>query len=498
MKRFQLFIRGVATNWIGTAGVALTTSAFVLFVFFELMHATGLLTNAYVGMISYMALPALFILGLILVPVGWAIYRRRVGRPTSELLTQRFPDDMTRAKRLGSSLVGMIALLTVVNILFLGVGGARMLHFMDTPKFCGTACHPIMEPEWTAYQNSPHASVRCVDCHVGEGAGALVNAKLNGLWQVISATFDLYEKPVPTPVHQLRPARETCEKCHWPEKFYGDRIKTVAHFARDERNTPSFTTLALKVGSGSGKEEGTIHWHVAAANEVRYRTADEKRLVMEWVEVRRGDAFHRFSNRNLPPSPAADGGPPIEPRSMDCVDCHNRATHIFRDPEAALDLALATGGIDTTLPFAKRIGLQALLGGYPDKEAALAGIDHSVRGTYRRMAGHQRLATDPRTDRLVAALQEIFADNIFFPMNVGWNPYPDHLGHRGPGGCFRCHNPDLVDETGEAIPYDCTLCHSILAMDAPSRFQYLLPVAEKDPDRKLHHHLQQEFLGLAP
>ncbi|MGD9546344.1 MAG: NapC/NirT family cytochrome c [Candidatus Krumholzibacteriia bacterium] len=498
MKRFQLFIRGVATNWIGTAGVALTTSAFVLFVFFELMHVAGLVTNAYVGMISYMALPALFILGLILVPVGWAIYRRRVGRPTSELLTQRFPDDMTRAKRLGSSLVGMIALLTVVNILFLGVGGARMLHFMDTPRFCGTACHPIMEPEWTAYQNSPHASVRCVDCHVGEGAGALVNAKLNGLWQVISATFDLYEKPVPTPVHQLRPARETCEKCHWPEKFYGDRIKTVAHFARDERNTPSFTTLALKVGSGSGKEEGTIHWHVAAANEVRYRTADDKRLVMDWVEVRRGDTFHRFTNRNPPPLPEPEGGHPLEPRSMDCVDCHNRATHIFRDPEAALDLALATGDIDTTLPFAKKIGLQALLGDYPDKQAALAGLDLSVRGSYRRMAGREKLATDPRTDRLVAALQDIFADNIFFPMNVGWNPYPDHLGHLGQGGCFRCHNPDLVDENGESIAYDCTLCHSILAMDAPSRFQYLLPVAEKDPDRKLHHYLQQEFLGLVP
>ena len=138
---------------------------------------------------------------------------------------------MTKAKRLGSSLVGMIALLTVVNILFIGLGGARMLHFMDAPEFCGTACHRSWNPSGWPTRTRPTPTSSCVDCHVGEGAGALLDAKLNGLWQVVSATFDLYERPIPTPVHQLRPARETCEKCHWPDKFYGDRIKTFATFA---------------------------------------------------------------------------------------------------------------------------------------------------------------------------------------------------------------------------------------------------------------------------
>ena len=278
MKRFQLFIRGIATNWTGTVGVVLTTSAFILFVFFELLRVAGILTNSYVGLISYMALPALFILGLILVPIGWWQFRRATGRSTAELLTQRFPDDMTQAKRLGSSLVAMIAVLTVVNVLFLGLGGARMLHFMDSPEFCGTACHQVMEPEWVAYQNSPHAHVACVECHVGDGAQALLDAKLNGLWQVVSATFDLYERPIPTPVHQLRPARETCEHCHWPQKFYGERIVTHERFALDEASTPQFTTLALKVGGGSAQQAGTIHWHVADANEVRYQAADEQRI----------------------------------------------------------------------------------------------------------------------------------------------------------------------------------------------------------------------------
>jgi len=503
MKRFQLFIRGIMTNWTGTVGVALATSSFLLFVFFEMLQIAGILTNSYVGLISYMALPALFLVGLILVPLGWWQFRRATGRSTSELLTQRFPDDMTKAKRIGSSLMGTIALLTVVNILFIGIGGARMLHFMDSPKFCGTACHSVMEPEWVAYQNSPHAHVRCVDCHVGEGAQALLDAKLNGLWQVVSATFDLYEKPIPTPVHQLRPARETCQKCHWPDKVYGDRIKTFPKFAFDDASTPSHTTLSLKVGTGSSNAKGTIHWHIAEANEVRYQTADPKRQILEWVEVRRGDEFHRFTNRALGEAAveAAESEEIVhEVRSMDCVDCHNRATHIYREPEEAVNAALADGRIDRSLPFAKKIALDALTGGYgPTKAEGLTGIEQSVRGTYRRSdaKGIDLL----EVDRMVETLQEIYHQNIFPGMNVGWNTYPSHLGHKNDGGCFRCHNKDMVDEQGAAVPYDCTLCHSILAMDSAAPFQFLMPVADKeakDPDRMMHMHLQEEFLNRAP
>lgn len=499
MKRFQLFVRGVSTNWIGTMGVALATSSFLLFVFMELLRITGILTNSYVGLVSYMALPALFILGLILVPLGWLQFRRSTGRSTSDLLNERFPEEMTRAKSLGSSLVGTIALLTAVNILFLGVGGARMLHFMDEPEFCGTACHPIMEPEWTAYQNSPHAHVKCVECHVGEGAGALLDAKLNGLWQVVSSTFDLYERPIPTPVHQLRPARETCEHCHWPDKFYGERIKSFTRYALDEASTPRHSTLALKVGSGTGANEGTIHWHVSARNEVRFRAVDEDRLHIEWVEVRRGEDFHRYTNRALnadaiahPVSPEHD-----EIRTMDCVDCHNRATHIYLDPETAVDQALTDGSIPGSLPFAKRTALAALTGEYPDQDAAMQGIDRTVRGFYQRDLDDTRLAAGPEADRMVETLQRIHRQNIFYPMNVGWNTYPSHLGHQDDGGCFRCHNRNMVDEAGAAIPYDCTLCHSILALDSATEFAFLQPLREGDPDREMHRSLRAEFLGIS-
>ena len=498
MKRFQLFSRGISANWTGTVGVALATSSFLLLLLFELLQLAGILDNSFIGLVAYMALPALFILGWLLILLGWWQYRRATGRSTEELLPERFPEDMVRARRLGSSVLATMAVVVVVSVVFIGVEGARMLHFMDTPKFCGTACHKIMEPEWTAYQNSPHAHVHCVECHVGEGVGALVNAKINGLWQVISGTFNLYERPVPTPVHQLRPARETCEKCHWPDKFYGDRIKSFAHFAMDEESTPLYSTLSLKIGGGTGDSAGTIHWHVAGQNEVRYLAADEKRLVMEWVEVRRGDTFHRFTNRALEPSalehPLPEGQ--AEARSMDCVDCHNRATHIYADPEEAVNQALASGFIDRGLPFAKRTALAALMGEYPDKDAARKGIERSIRGFYQRDLDRTDLVTSPAVGRMVAAVQDIYDRNIFPFMNVGWNPYPVHLGHKGEGGCFRCHNKDMVDENGQSIGYDCTLCHSILAQDSRNEFQFLMPLAEDDPDRQMHRYLQEEFLGV--
>jgi hypothetical protein len=496
MKRFQLFIRGISTNWTGTMGVALVTSTFLLFIGFELLQLAGILTNAYVGLISYMALPALFLLGLVLVPIGWWQYRRAMGRSTSELISQRFPDEMIKAKPLGSSLMATFVLLTVVNILFIGVGGARMLSFMDTSEFCGTACHQVMEPEWVAYQNSPHAHVQCVECHVGEGAKALFDAKLNGMWQVISASLNLYDRPIPTPVHQLRPARETCQHCHWPDKFYGDRIVTHERFAMDESSTPSHTTLALKVGGGSGEHEGTIHWHVAESNEVRYQAVDQERMHMDWVEVRRGDSYHRYTNQKLNRAAVENVVDHQEVRAMDCVDCHNRATHIYLDPETAIDRSMALGAIDRSLPWAKKVALGALTGNYADKDAAMAGIANSVRGFYLRDLDDQVLATSVAADEMILELQTIYNQNIFHFMNVGWNNYTSHLGHREDEGCFRCHNENMVDDEGIAISYDCTLCHSILAMDSATEFQFLLPADEKDPDRKMHEYLRDEFLGV--
>ncbi|NOZ86205.1 MAG: cytochrome C [Deltaproteobacteria bacterium] len=496
------FLHGLAANTLSSAGVVITTSSFLAFVFLEILRLAGLITNAYLGLVTYLALPALFILGLLLIPLGWWLLGRRT--PAAGKIEERFGRDATEPGRLGSKLFLTIAAFTLLNLLFLGAGSVRMLGFMDEPVFCGTACHSVMNPEWTAYQSSPHARVRCVDCHVGQGPEAALDAKLNGIWQMISVTFDLYERPIPTPVHNLRPARETCEQCHWPEAFYGDRIKRIVHYSMDRDSTPRYTTLSLKVGPGKfgpGKtndgrdsKQGHIHWHVASGNLVRYEPGDPSRLSVRWVEVRRADGtFERYTNRRL----SSVHGHGLEVRVMDCVDCHNRATHIYEGPEDAVDRLIREGAINRkVLPFAKRQALAALTGEYAPGDAA-TGIDLDFRAYYRGNQPGTAAASDTVIDKAVSALQSVYTRNVHENMNVTWNAYPNHLGHRNGPGCFRCHSEYLVNKQGRAMPHDCTLCHSMLAYDSNDPFEFLSPPDPESPDCKMHLYLNQEFTGHA-
>jgi nitrate/TMAO reductase-like tetraheme cytochrome c subunit len=155
--------------------------------------------------------------------------------------------------------------LTLVNVVILAVSTYKAVEVMDSTKFCGQACHSVMAPEFTTYQRSPHSRVACVECHIGPGAGWFVKSKLSGSWQLISVSLDLYPRPIPTPVHNLRPARDTCEQCHWPNKFVGDRLKVITRFRDDEANTPEKTVLLLRVGGMQGRESKGIHWHVDPA-----------------------------------------------------------------------------------------------------------------------------------------------------------------------------------------------------------------------------------------
>ena len=490
-EAYRNFVRGLSVNPVGRAGVVLTTSSFLTFAFMELLRLLGVLTNAYIGLITYLLLPALFVLGLLLIPLGWWLYRRARGRATRELLAERFAPGAVEARPAGSRLFVTVAVFTLANILFLTAASMRMLAFMDTPVFCGTACHKVMHPEWATYQVSPHARVRCVGCHVGEGVGALVDSKLNGARQMFLAMFDAYERPVPTPVRQLRPARETCEKCHWPEKFYGYRQQVRVRYGQDRDSTPRYTTLNLKIDTGETAGRAGIHWHVAAANAVRYASEGDGRERMLWVEVRQGGgAWKRYASRARPAATA----PPEWQRTLDCVDCHNRATHIYEEPESAVDERIRRGLVDRSLPFAKREVLGAVLPEYPDREAAMAGIAGRLEGAYARLLPAMSARQRQSVERAVAAAQEIYNRNIHPLMEVRWGTYPSHLGHRHDGGCFRCHNRDLVDEAGRSIPDGCTLCHSFLAFGSDRPYRFLDVPSAADPEGAMHQYLREEFI----
>jgi hypothetical protein len=491
LERYTRFLRAVSVNRLGRAAVVLTTSSFVTFVVMQLAMLAGIVTNAYVGLIVYLLLPSLFVVGLLLIPVAWRRQQRATGLSAGELLERRFGADATGGGRAGAPVFRTVALLTAVNVAFLGLASASMLHFMDQPRFCGTACHSVMSPEWTTYQASPHARVACVDCHVGEGVGALVDSKLNGAWQMVSAAFDLYERPIPTPVHQLRPARETCERCHWPDKFYGDRLVTRVRYGDDEASTPHYTTLNLKIDARPGSDAG-IHWHVAEGVEVRYASVGDEREQMLWVEVRRPDrSWHRYDNVELA-VPAEETG---HVRTMDCVDCHNRATHVYQDPGRAVDECIQAGDIDRGLPFVRREAVAAITAGYPDRGAAMDGIRNALEGFYAREYPRRAAAWLDEVDRAVGALQEVYARNVHHQMEIGWGAYPSLLGHREAPGCFRCHARNLRDADGRWIDDGCTLCHSILADGHEEPFAYLGEPAEKAPDRAMHESLRSEFLG---
>jgi hypothetical protein len=349
-----------------------------------------------------------------------------------------------------------------------------------------------MNPEWVTYRQSPHARVRCVDCHVGEGFGALVQSKFNGAWQIISTTFNLYQRPIPTPVHQLRPARETCEKCHWPEKFYGSRLKTLVRYGQDEHSTPFYTTLNVKIDIGIRVGHSGIHWHIDRENLVSYASVDDKREEMIWVEYQRPDKrITRYINNRLPQAPAEA----VKSRTVDCVDCHNRATHIYEFPEQAIDERIEKGLMDISLPFLKRESLSAITTKYPSLEAAMKGIDVHMRKFYEKHYPGLISTKMEAIREAVSTLRDIYSRNIHHNMNITWNSYPNHIGHHMDGGCFRCHNSYMKNEEGRHIRHDCTLCHSILAFNSKGPFDYLEPGRGEEKEAVMEKYLREEFFN---
>ncbi len=487
-NKYSRFIRAVSLNIWGKAGVILTSSSFLCFLFFEFFRMTGILTNAYIGLITYLVFPFLFILGLLFIPLGWKIYKRSKNKSTVELLSDTFEDRDIEGKFIGSTVFNTITALTLVNVLFLVFLSTRMLGFMDSSVFCGTACHTVMNPEWTVYQVSPHARVACVDCHVGEGVDALVNAKLNGVRQIFLASFNAHNRPIPTPVHQLRPARETCEKCHWPDKFYGSKIVNITRYMKDRESTPRHTTLSLKIDSGKGSG---IHWHISKENEVRYKTLDDKREKIISVEVKQPNgSFKKFLNRSY--SGLFDEKDHQEVRTLDCVDCHNRATHIYKTPERVVDELIDAGKIDRSLPYIKRESLKAI-SIFQSEEAAMRGIENHLRRFYSD--NHQEVYPGGirKIREAAEALKGEYRINIHYDMNVRWNTYKSFLGHDNGSGCFRCHNQNFKDNKGNSISSDCTLCHSILSYDEQVPFKYFQKVEESERNSEIHRYLREEF-----
>jgi hypothetical protein len=444
-------------NSLTLFGGWLTTVAALVFLGVFFADLFGLTMNPYMGIVFFLVLPVFFVLGLALIPIGIVITRRRerFGKPAFEVKWPVIDLNQSHTRRVA----GLLVFLTVANVVVIALAGFRGVEYMDSPQFCGQVCHTVMQPEFTAYQNGAHARVACVACHIGPGAPWFVRSKLSGTRQLFAVAFGTYPTPIPSPVQNLRPARDTCEQCHWPERFTGDRVRVVRSFADDEANTESATTLRLHVGSGSaGTGAHGIHWHMAPSTKVTYVTTDAKRQTIVYVKVDDQSGSREFRADGVTDAQLAKG----ERREMDCMDCHNRPSHRFDlTPERAVDDAVATGQLARSLPFVRRQAVLALKAAYPSSDAAMEGIGRQLTAFYEQQPLGVAAASAGPLAQAIAATRRLYRRNVFPTMHVTWGTYPNNLGHADFPGCFRCHDDAKKTPDGRVIRQECGLCHDM-------------------------------------
>ena len=456
---FKNFLVSITHNAISLIGTAIAVAALVLMGSLFAIKLWGYEGGPYIGILLYLILPMIFVAGLILIPIGAVLYRRKLSRESGDEVPLMPVFDLnSQATR---RWVMIFVALTMLNIVIVASATYKGIHYMESVEFCGLTCHTVMQPEYTAHSRSPHQRVTCAECHIGPGADWFVKSKLDGAWQMVAVAFDLYPRPVPTPLHNLRPARETCEQCHWPTKHVGDKLRVITHYAEDEENTELTTALLLKVGGETAEGSHGIHWHVDRGVNLRYRSDETREEVYEIELIHNGDEVKRYSVRNAPEDEGVW-------RDMDCVDCHNRPTHIYESPGPAVDNAITDGLIDPSLPFVKREALRIVQEKYESHEAAREGLAAELRAFYEE--NYPDLAAD-KADLIEAAgtaLGDIYTVNNFPLMEVWWDTYPNHIGHEQSDGCFRCHKRSMRTEDREQVSNDCDTCHLVLAEEEES------------------------------
>ncbi len=439
--------------------------------------------SPYFGLVAFLILPLFLIVAILIIPIGvWWERRRwiRTGKKTEKL----FPviDLNIRRQRITLSIFNTAVFAVII---FFAISAYKAYHFTETTQFCGKLCHEVMHPEYIAYERSPHARVRCVDCHVGEGANFYVKSKLSGLYQVYSVLANAYPKPIPVPIKNLRPAQETCEQCHWPGAFFGARQKLITHYLNDEHNSPWQINLLIKIGGGSpGTAQTTgIHWHMNIANRVEYITRDSTHQDIPWVKItnNKTGVTRIYNDTENPLTP--EEVKTLPKHRMDCMDCHNRPTHIFRSPSYSVNLALLTRRIDPELPNIKQNGVDVLTADYGTTDEALKKIEQKIWVLYDPENYPDTVLSNATIEQAIKTLKGIYATNFFPEMGVQWDVYADNIGHLNSKGCFRCHNENHQTEGGKVLTRECLTCHTIISQGSPGEVE----LAEHPEGLKFKH-----------
>jgi nitrate/TMAO reductase-like tetraheme cytochrome c subunit len=467
MKEFKL--PRLVYNWVSLAGVFVATIAGLLMLVLLIIAFIEDEVNPYFGVFLYMVLPPFFLGGLFLIPIGMYRHWKRVKRGEVVAYPQWPYIDLNIRSHRNASAIFFFG--TIIFLALGAIGSYEAFHYTESVAFCGKTCHIIMKPEYTAYQESPHARVACVSCHVGPGAGWYAKSKLSGAYQVYATAINKFPRPIPTPIKDLRPAQETCEQCHWPEKFFGSQQKQFDHFMYDSANTHWPINLLIKTGGGdpsTGQTAG-IHWHMNIGVKVEYIHRDEKRLDIPWVRVtdKKTGKITVYQNEENPLTEEEIKA--ATPRIMDCVDCHNRPSHFYNSPDHAADMALLKNHINDSLPYIKTKVVKIMAAEYETEEQALNEISKFINDYYRNRYPNLYAGERASIDSSIRGIQQAFAQNIFPEMKVRWDNYSSNIGHFIYPGCMRCHEGKHKSAEGKTVTRECIACHTILAQGSGAR-----------------------------
>lgn len=430
----------------------------------------GAVQNPYFGFLIYLVLGPLFLIAFIFVLTGIFLSRGKenIGLFTFEYIEEQLsrPGRYSRIRRH----ILLTVSITITTVFIVGMVATTGFQYTESNEFCGLFCHQVMEPAYSSYQNSPHSRVACVECHIGKSSEWITKAKFSGAKQLLAVAFDSYPRPITPPIKTLRPERQTCEECHRPEMFHGDKLHIKDRFLPDEKNTHVQTALLMKIGSGGyqGRKAQGIHWHVSEQHQVSYRHIDNEQedIVEVWLKNDR-EKTHFKKTAHSNDSSRADhlAG---EVRKMDCMDCHNRPTHVFRNPNEAIDEKIMIGAIPQDIPYIKRQALEVITQEYKSVDSARLSISRSLTMWYKNNYPALLKHGTTSLDSAIKGIQQAYSENVFPEMNVKWGTYKDFIGHKNNTGCFRCHGGLHISSEGQKISHDCESCHIILAENEPA------------------------------
>lgn len=462
-------------NWISLSGMVLALAAFFAFLMLFGMDFFAAHASPYMGILAYVVAPMFLMTGLLMTLVGYVLEGRRIRKGLADDGTRLVLQVNLARKRDRRLLVGFVG--ASLGFLFLtAMGSYQTYHMTETNSFCGETCHTAMEPQYQAYQHSAHARVACVACHVGPGTAAYIRTKISGVRQLYHTVLGDFSRPIRLHNVNQRPAQETCQSCHWSQKHIGDVQKTYKRFQADETNTPYSVAMVLKVGGSDpvrGPVDG-IHSHMNVSNKIEFIALDDDRLDIPWVRVT--DANGKITEYRSAEFNSDIAGYPI--RAMDCMDCHNRPSHKFMTPNAAVDQAMGFDRIDPAIPWVKAKVVNALTGKIgAEGEAAVVYATRAEAESAIERYLRREFATEKQIDALVAEAKAIYKINFFPEMKADWRVHPDHIGHKDTPGCFRCHDGKHFAADGESSikGSDCNACHLIVTQGAGAELDKVTP-----------------------